>query len=205
MFSGIVEEAAKIVEIKETSQAIRLIVESSICKEGLKKGDSVAVNGCCLTVVEISEIGDNVHVGFDLLHETWRLTNFQFAKVGSLVNLERSLRLNTFMGGHFVTGHIDGIGWISRWEKVGKDWVLEVKLPPSLHKYTVYKGSIAIDGISLTIADLLPHGVRIWIIPHTYEKTNLRERKVGDPVNVETDIIAKYVERLLSLMDIKPK
>jgi riboflavin synthase len=119
------------------------------------------------------------------------------------VNLERSLAVGDEVGGHFVTGHIDGTGRITRWEQSGRDWVLDIAVPEEFKRYLVYKGSVAVDGISLTVAEVLPEGPRIWIIPHTYEVTNLRARAVGDAVNLEADLIGKYVERILQQMDIK--
>lgn len=202
MFSGIVEEAGRVKSVEHKLEAIRLRIEAAKCHEGLKIGDSLAVNGCCLTIVELRRDTALAELGFDLLEETWRKTNLQFVQPGSLVNLERPLRPESFVGGHFVTGHVDGLGTISRWEKVERDWVLEIDIPEELMRFAVYKGSIAVDGISLTIADLLPTGVRIWIIPHTFEVTNLRTRKVGDKVNLEMDLIGKYVERLLSLLEV---
>jgi riboflavin synthase len=137
-------------------------------------------------------------VRFDLLQETWRRTNLQFARPGSLVNLERPLRTDGNLGGHFVTGHIDGLGTISRWERAGQDHVLDIAAPPEVMRYVVFKGSIAVDGISLTVAAVKKKGFRIWIIPHTLKLTALRERKVGDAVNLEADIIGKYVEKFVS-------
>jgi riboflavin synthase len=118
--------------------------------------------------------------------------------VGSLVNLERSLRANGELGGHFVTGHVDGLGKIIRWERAGKDHVLDIAAPPAVLRYVVSKGSIAVDGISLTVAAVQPRGFRLWIIPHTFSVTALRERKVGDAVNLEADLLGKYVEKFLS-------
>jgi riboflavin synthase len=165
------------------------------CGKGLKVGDSVAVNGCCLTVVALQRQGRATLARFDLLQETWNRTNLQFAHAGSLVNLERSLRANGELGGHFVTGHIDGIGRITRWERAGQDHVLDIAAPRAVTRYIVFKGSVAVDGISLTVAAVKTGGFRIWIIPHTFEVTNLRERQVGDRVNLEGDIIGKYVEK----------
>src|SRR5258708_39884778 len=134
---------------------------------------------------------------FDLLQETWRLTNLQFAKPGSLINLERPLRADGRLGGHFVTGHIDGVGKIIRWERRGLDHLLDISAPPELMRYVLYKGSIAVDGISLTVAEAHKKDFRIWIIPHTYEVTALRERNVGDAVNVEADLLGKFVHKFM--------
>lgn len=198
MFTGIVEETGVVRAIQPSPKAIRLTVEMNRSGRGLKLGDSVAVNGCCLTAVKLAVRGAKKLVDFDLLRETWRLTNLQFAKIGSLVNLERPLRADGRLDGHFVTGHIDGLGRITRWERAGADHVLDVAAPPELMRYIVHKGSIAVDGISLTVAGVTKKSFRLWIIPHTHEVTALRERKAGDAVNLEADLLGKYVERFLA-------
>jgi len=198
MFTGIVAEAGVVEKIKPTAKSIQLTVRAGTTGRGLKPGDSLAVNGCCLTAVKISPRGKSKFVQFDLLQETWRRTNLQFAKVGSLVNLERPLSASGEFGGHFVTGHIDGVGKIIRWERAGKDHVLDIAAPPDVMRYMVFKGSAAVDGISLTVATVQKKSFRIWIIPHTYEITALRDRKVGDAVNLEADMLGKYVEKFLA-------
>ena len=198
MFTGIVEEAGVIEKIKPTAKSIEMTVRANVCGRGVKLGDSVAVNGCCLTAAKITSRGKAKLIQFDLLQESWQRTNFQFAKAGSLVNLERSLRANGELGGHFVTGHVDGPGKIIRWERAGKDHVLDIAAPPEVMRYVVFKGSIAVDGISLTVAGVQQKSFRIWIIPHTFEVTALRERKVGDAVNLEADLLGKYVEKFLA-------
>jgi riboflavin synthase len=185
-------------KITPAKNSIALTVRANTCGRGLKLGASVAVNGCCLTAVKISARGNAKLIRFDLLQESWRRTNFQFAKVGSLVNLERSLRADGELGGHFVSGHVDGLGKIIRWERAGKDHVLDIAAPPEVLRYVVHKGSITVDGISLTVAAVQKKSFRIWIIPHTFEVTVLRERKVGDAVNLEADLLGKYVEKFLS-------
>ena len=197
MFTGIVEEAGTIERIKPTDRSIELTVRATITGRGLKPGASLAVNGCCLTVVKLRRSGKSKLVQFDLLKETWQRTNLQFAKPGSLVNLERPLRTDGNLGGHFVTGHIDGVGRITRWERAGQDHVLDIAAPPDVMRYVVFKGSMAVDGISLTVAGVSKKSFRIWIIPHTYEITALRERKVGDAVDLEADLIGKYVEKFV--------
>jgi riboflavin synthase len=197
MFTGIVEEAGVVEKIKPTAKSIELTVRANVCGRGLKIGASVAVNGCCLTAVKISSRGKAKLIQFDLLQESWQRTNFQFAKPGSLVNLEGSLRADGELGGHFVTGHIDGLGKIIRWERAGKDHVLDIAAPADVMSYLVFKGSIAVDGISLTVAGVRKKNFRIWIIPHTYEVTALREREIGDAVNLEADLLGKYVEKFL--------
>ena len=198
MFTGIVAEAGVVEKIKPTAKSIELTVRAGATGRGLKVGDSLAVNGCCLTTVKISPRGKSKLVQFDLLQETWRRTNLQFAKPGSLVNLERPLGASGELGGHFVTGHIDGIGKIIRWERAGKDHVLDIAAPADVMRYLVFKGSVAVDGISLTVAAVQKKSFRIWIIPHTYDITALRDRKVGDAVNLEADMLGKYVEKFLA-------
>ena len=198
MFTGIIEETGKIESITLTPKGIRLVVRVGKIARGLKLGASVAVNGCCLTVTKISARGKNKLVRFDLLQETWRLTNLQFAKAGSLVNLERPLRADGEFGGHFVTGHVDGLGKIIRWEKSGADHVLDIAAPADVLRYVIHKGSITVDGISLTVAGVQKKSFRIWIIPHTFAETALRERKVGDAVNLEADLLGKYAEKFLT-------
>ena len=198
MFTGIVEETGTVERIKPTAKSIELTVRANRCGQGLKLGASLAINGCCLTVVKLKASGRGKLAQFDLLKETWRRTNLQFAKPGSLVNLERPLRSDGNLGGHFVTGHIDGVGRITRWERQGEDHVLDIAAPAEVMRYMVFKGSVAVDGISLTVAGVQKRGFRIWIIPHTYEVTALRERKVGGAVNLEADLLGKYVEKFLS-------
>jgi riboflavin synthase len=198
MFTGIVEEAGVVERIKPAAKSIELTVRAEKAVRGLKIGDSLAINGCCLTAVKFSGRGKSKFVQFDLLQETWKRTNLQFAKPGSLVNLERPLRANAELGGHFVSGHIDGLGKIIRWERSGQDHVLDIAAPPEVMRYVISKGSIAVDGISLTVAGVKKKEFRIWIIPHTHEVTALHERNVGDFVNLEADLLGKYVEKFLS-------
>jgi riboflavin synthase len=198
VFTGIVQETGTVEKIARGAKSIALTVRATISARGLKLGDSLAVNGCCLTAVKISARGKNKSVRFDLLQESWRRTNFQFHKTGSLVNLERPLRANGEFGGHFITGHIDGVGKILRWEKSGADHVLEIAAPPDVMRYVIHKGSIAIDGISLTVAGANKKSFRVWIIPHTFAVTALRERSIGDAVNLEADLLGKYVEKFIS-------
>ena len=195
MFTGIVEEAGTVEAIKPAAKSIQLTIRARRIGRGLKPGASVAVNGCCLTVVRLATRGKDRLIQFDLLQESWRLTNLQFAKPGSLVNLERPLRAGGELGGHFVTGHVDGLGRITKWERAGRDHLLDIAAPPEVMRYVIRKGSIAVDGISLTVAAAGKKSFRIWIIPHTLEVTALRERQVGDAVNLETDLLGKYVEK----------
>lgn len=199
MFTGIIEETGIVRGIAPSKQSIRLTVEARSSARGLKLGDSIAVNGCCLTVVKLARRGLKRLLDFDLLRETWERTNLKFAQPGSLVNLERPLRADGRLDGHFVTGHVDGTGKIIRWERSGRDHVLDIAASPEVTRYIVSKGSIALDGISLTVAAVRSKSFRIWIIPHTFEVTALRERRVGDAVNLEADILGKYVEKFVGL------
>jgi riboflavin synthase len=195
MFTGIVEETGTVEKIARGAKSILLTVRAGNSVRGLKIGGSLAVNGCCLTATKISARGKSKLVQFDLLNETWERTTFRFLKVGSLVNLERPLRAGGEFGGHFVTGHIDGTGKIVRWERSGVDHVLDVAAPKKVMRYLIKKGSIALDGISLTVAEVSGKNFRVWIIPHTLEVTALRGKKVGDAVNLEADLLGKYAEK----------
>jgi riboflavin synthase len=198
MFTGIVEETGVVKAITAGTKAIDLTITATRCARGLKRGDSLAVNGCCLTVVKLTPRGRAKSLRFDLLRETWDRTNLRFVKPGALVNLERPLRADGRLDGHFVTGHVDGVGEITRWERADSDHVLEIAAPAEVMRYVVAKGSIAVDGISLTVAGVTPRSFRVWIIPHTYKVTALRERRVGDAVNLEADLLGKYVERFVA-------
>jgi riboflavin synthase len=198
MFTGIVEETGVVERVKPGAKSIELTLRAKLCARGLKTGDSLAVNGCCLTVVKMKGRGAAKSVRVDLLRETWQRTNLQFAHAGARVNLERSLRVGARLGGHFVTGHIDGTGKITRWERAGTDHVLEISAPPEVMRYLVFKGAVTVDGISLTVAGVRRKSFLVWIIPHTYEVTALRERSVGDAVNLEADILGKYVRQFVT-------
>ena len=195
MFTGIVEETGTVESIHPGDQSIRLTLSLRKTGTGLKVGDSLSVNGCCLTVAELATKGRAKTAQFDLLQETWRLTNLQECRAGASVNLERSLEAGGRLGGHFVTGHIDGMGKIVSWEQKGEDHQLQIAAPNEVMRYIVHKGSVAVDGISLTVAEVEKETFTIWIIPHTFEETALKERAVGDAVNLESDILGKYVER----------
>jgi riboflavin synthase len=193
MFTGLVEETGRVSRLERTPEGLwRMTVEAKIVSEGLALGDSVANNGCCLTAALI----EGRRIRFDLLDETMRKTSFAGVKEGSLVNLERSVTPSTRLGGHFVTGHIDGTGVVEIFEQRGANHLLRIRPPAEFLKYLVYKGCVAIDGISLTVAEVHADTFDLWLIPHTLEKTNLHERRSGDVVNLEFDILAKYVERL---------
>jgi riboflavin synthase len=186
------------VAVRLARAAIELQIQARVCGRGLKAGDSLAVNGCCLTVEKIRARGKHALLQFALLQETWRLTNLQFATPGTGVNLERALRVGDRLGGHFVTGHIDGLGKIKRWVQAGKDHILEIAAPAQIIRQVVQKGSIAVDGISLTVAAVRRKSFDVWIIPHTRKVTALNQRRVGSAVNLETDLLGKFVERFLS-------
>ena len=193
MFTGLVQATGK-VQTMETlpSGATRLALASPLLASA-DLGASIAVNGCCLTVTSVQ--GDVAT--FDLLAETLRLTNLGELRVGSVVNLEPSLRPTDRMGGHFVTGHIDACGTVAFFGPDGADWRLDIQAPPSVLRHVVQKGCIAVDGMSLTVAEVLPDGFRIWIIPHTLAVTNLTGRTAGQRINLESDLLAKYAEKLL--------
>ena len=192
MFTGITEETGRVVSFVAATDAWKLQVAARLVPADLKSGDSVAVNGCCLTATKF----DARNLWFDVLEETRRLTNFAQLAPGAAVNLERSLRADGRMGGHFVTGHIDGLGRIEVLEPRGKDHYLRVKTAGGFARYLVYKGSIAIDGISLTVAEVQGDSFAVWLIPHTLEVTSLRDKKAGEFVNLEFDLLAKYVEKI---------
>ncbi|MEM1221251.1 MAG: riboflavin synthase [Verrucomicrobiota bacterium] len=192
MFTGIVEETGSVISFDERSEAWRLKVKAEKVNQGVNLGDSISVNGCCLTVVERS--GESLE--FDLLEESVRLTSIQGIGPGGKVNLERALLPTTRMGGHFVSGHVDGRGVIEAIEPRGKDFFFRIRPEQGDLKYLVHKGCVTVDGISLTVAEVDDECFAIWLIPHTMEITNLHTKKQGDLVNLEYDLIAKYVEKL---------
>ena len=192
MFTGIIEETGRVERFERGGDAWKLRIAARAALADAAQGDSIAVNGCCLTVVSFDATGFE----FDVLEETRRLTSFSALGAGSAVNLERSLRFDGKIGGHFVTGHIDGLGVIEVFEARGADRYLRVKAPAGTGKYLIHKGSIAIDGISLTVAEVEGDAFAVWLIPHTVAATNLAEKKAGDPVNLEFDLLGKYVEKL---------
>ena len=194
MFTGLVQGAAKVVSLSpREADGARLTLSHPILASA-RAGDSIATNGCCLTVVDPrGEVAS-----FDLLAETLRLTNLGELTAGGVVNIEPSLLPTDRMGGHFVTGHVDCVGNIAFLGREGADWRLDISAPEAVLRHVVRKGCIAVDGMSLTVADLIPGGFRIWLIPHTLEVTNLSRRKTGDRVNLESDLLAKYAEKLLS-------
>lgn len=194
MFTGIIEEVGQVVAFAPAKEAWSLQLAAQLVPSDVALGDSVAVNGCCLTVTRF----DAGNLWFDLLEETRRLTNFSELRPGSAVNLERSLKPESRLGGHFVSGHIDALGRVEVCEARGKDHYLRVAVPAGFGRYLVSKGSIALDGISLTVAEVAGDSFAVWLIPHTLAATNLREKQAGSGVNLEFDLLAKYVEKLLA-------
>lgn len=194
MFTGLVEEVGVVRGISRGRDSARLVVEAPGVTAEMKVGDSVAVNGACLTVVECAPRS----FAADVMAETLAKTNLGLLKPGDLVNLERALRLGDRLGGHLVTGHIDGVGRIKRRREQDIAVLLEIEAPPEVMRYVVKKGSVAVDGVSLTVADVGRQGFLVSLIPHTAGQTTLGAKRPGETVNLEADIIGKYVERLLS-------
>ena len=197
MFTGIVEELGEVTALTDRGDSVRLTVRGPLVLEGARRGDSVAVNGVCLTVVD----ADGETFTADVMRETLDRSALGALTAGSPVNLERPMRLDGRLGGHLVQGHVDGTGRIvgrtasAHWE------VVRISLPPDLERYVVHKGSITVDGVSLTVASVAPGELTVSLIPTTLAMTTLGRKGVGDPVNLEVDVVAKYVERLLSRPD----
>lgn len=195
MFTGIVEQVGKVTGIKEERGTRRLTVSASRMIKELKKGDSIAVSGVCLTAVNLTPNS----VAFDLAEETWTRTSFSRMHEDALVNLELPMRADGRFGGHIVQGHVDGTGEFVALDRIpgANDYWLRIRIPEDLERYVISKGSLSIEGISLTVAKIEGTEVTVAIIPHTREMTNLRSLKPGDPVNLEVDMIAKYVEKMV--------
>jgi riboflavin synthase len=194
MFTGIIEEVGEVAGIDDQKDFRTIRVRGRRILEDVQVGSSIAVNGVCLTVRSFDTGGFSA----ELSHETLERTSLGRLKSGVVVNLERPMRADGRFGGHIVQGHVDCVGNIRAFDRVGDNWNLEVQLPQSARRYVVEKGSIAIDGISLTVAAVNDDVISVAIIPHTLENTNLKRVMPGDPVNLEFDVIAKYVERMLS-------
>jgi riboflavin synthase len=196
MFTGIIEEVGKVTAIRQQGEKRRLTVSCSKLLPELKQGDSMAVSGVCLTAVDLT----NNSFTADLAQETWKRTSFSRIHEGALVNLELPMRANGRFDGHVVQGHVDGTGSFVSLAPIqgGNDFLLTIHVPSELTRYIVEKGSLAIEGISLTVAAVDGVEVRVAIIPHTAEMTNLGSLKPGDPVNLEVDVIAKYVEKMIA-------
>ena len=194
MFTGIVEEVGKVTRIEQRGENRRITIAAERTPKELGTGNSVAVSGVCLTALDIKPGSFCA----DLAPETWVRTSFSRMHEGALVNLELPMKADGRFGGHIVQGHVDGVGKLIGFERIGdsENWWLDIELPGDVEKYTVFKGSISIEGISLTVAKLERDRCRIAIIPHTVEMTNLHSLKAGDPVNLEADLIAKYVEKM---------
>ena len=195
MFTGIIEEIGKVIEFIHLNNGAQIKVQCSKVLEGTKIGDSISINGCCQTV---TGIGDDFFTA-DVSAETLNVTNFTELKIGSYVNLERALTPSSRMGGHIVQGHIDCTGKFILYEKLSDFYNLTFEIPNEMAKYIVKKGSIAINGVSLTVADIRGNLLKIAIIPHTYQNTTLQNLRSNEIVNIETDIISRYVEKFLSL------
>ncbi|HCC20280.1 MAG TPA: riboflavin synthase [Verrucomicrobiales bacterium] len=192
MFTGLIEATGTVRSIELRGDQARLVVAVAFAGE-LTDGESVAVNGCCLTVTE----SDENSASFDVLKQTLDVTSLGSLSNGSLVNLERAMRADGRFGGHFVQGHVDATGKILDFSEHGQDHRLEIALPEDIHRLCIDKGSLAIDGVSLTIAELLENSAVFWIIPHTIEMTNLQQAAEGNKVNLEADVIAKHVAKLV--------
>jgi riboflavin synthase len=195
MFTGIVEEVGRVTRIEQRGENRRITVSAAKVTDELKTGDSVAVSGVCLTALDIKPGSFCA----DLAPETWECTSFSRMHEGALVNLELPMKADGRFGGHIVQGHVDGVGKLIALERIAdsENWWLRIELPGEVEKYTVYKGSISIEGISLTVAKLEGRSCTVAIIPHTVEMTNLNSLRPDDPVNLEADLIAKYVEKMM--------
>ena len=192
MFTGIIEGIGKILKIEKSTKnrsAVKMTVDLGGHARGLKIGQSVALNGVCLTVTGIS----NSKCNFEMIEETTKKTDLGNLKIGGLVNIERSLKVGDRMEGHFVLGHVDGVGTIKKIEKKPKEIKVWFEIPKHLARFVVQKGSIAVDGISLTVVDVKKNLASVCLIPHTVQITNFQTRKVGDKINIETDILGKYL------------
>lgn len=193
MFTGLVELTGQVLAITPIEGGARMTLDVPFASE-MKLGDSLAINGCCLTVDEM----DGNRLSFDLLSQTLRVTGLGDLRQGDIVNMERAMKADDRLGGHFVMGHIDTCGQIVALDPVGQDYRLEVNIPSEYLKYCIDKGSITIDGMSLTIANLNGNTLEFWITPHTFQVTRLRASSVGMKINIEVDMLAKYVEKLFA-------
>lgn len=194
MFTGLVEEMGECLWLRQTASSTQLTLAAQEVAKGVRKGDSIAINGCCLTVTSLRK----GHLSFDLLEETLQRTNLGRLRPGMNVNLERAMAANGRLGGHFVQGHVDCTSTVLSLEERRGDLKLEFELPSDFSHYVAWKGSIAINGVSLTVAEITDRSFAVWIIPHTRQKTTLGALEQGDKVNLEFDILAKYAERILT-------
>ncbi len=195
MFTGIIEEVGRVARIDQKGENRRITIDAQNTPKELKTGNSVAVSGVCLTALDIKPHSFCA----DLAPETWARTSFSRMKEGALINLELPMKADGRFGGHIVQGHVDGVGKLMAFDRIpgSENWWLHIEIPEELDRYVVYKGSISIEGISLTVAKIEDRRCTIAIIPHTVEMTNLNSLRPGDPVNLETDLIAKYVEKMM--------
>jgi len=195
VFTGIIEELGRVTAIEEQPDAIRLTISGPLVTEDIKRGDSIACSGVCLTAIEIADGSFTA----DVMKETLRLTSLDGVKVGDPINLERAMTMQTRFGGHHVQGHVDGVGYfLSREASENWDWV-RVQVPKELMKYVVLKGSITLDGISLTVNEVGDDFVGLSLIPETLRLTTLGYKSTGDKINVEVDVMAKHIERLIEM------
>ncbi|MCX7797800.1 MAG: riboflavin synthase [Melioribacter sp.] len=193
MFSGIIEEIGKIEKIDSINGGIKLTISANKILDDAKIGDSISVNGVCLTITSMNKNCFTV----DAVGETLNKTTFKSVKSRSYVNLERAIKFNERIGGHLIQGHVNSTGKITQLRKIGENYLLEIEVPKNLMQYIIKEGSIAIDGISLTVADIYNNLIRISIIPHTWQNTTLKYKKENDIVNIEVDYIAKYIENFI--------
>jgi riboflavin synthase len=193
MFTGLIEEVGAVVAVRARDGGTELQIAAPRTVKDVKPGESIAVNGCCLTLTSCR----SDCLTFDLLEETIACTNLNRLRQNRPVNLERALRADGRLGGHFVQGHVDCVAPIIAFDAKGADFRLEIELPENSRRYVASKGSIAINGISLTVAEILPRSFTVWIIPYTKRHTNLDRATTGDLVNLEFDLLAKYVERMV--------
>jgi riboflavin synthase len=194
MFTGIVEEVGKVTGISSIDGGRSLKISASKILEDINTGDSISVNGVCLTVTRYSLDGFYA----DAVGETLLKTTINSCRVGTVINLERAMKLNHRLGGHLVQGHVSGVGIISEIKKLGENYSLSVRLPESISRYVVPEGSIALDGISLTVAKIINSYLAVSVIPHTWRETNLHTKKTGDKINLEIDVVARYAEKLFN-------
>jgi riboflavin synthase len=195
MFTGLIECTGTVLSLEARGESARLTLNVGSLAAGLTEGESVAVNGCCLTVTDWDIAAQTAC--FDLLMQTLKVTSLGDLAIGSLVNLERAMSMNARFGGHFVQGHVDATVTVLDWSPHGQDYRLEVELPAEHAGLVIPKGSICLDGISLTAAEVTPNSVVCWIIPHTFQMTNLRSKTTGMRLNVEFDLLGKYVRNLM--------
>jgi len=198
MFTGLVEEIGLCEDLQRSAGSARLLIQASGISCGVKIGDSISVNGCCLTAISTRDGA----MAFDLLDETLQRTNLQDLIPGRTVNLERSLLADGRLGGHFVQGHVDATIPVVAILQQGSDLRINFKVPPEFAAYVAYKGSVAINGVSLTIAEVTADSFAVWIIPHTATHTNLGDLREGDLVNLECDMLAKYAARIMQMRGI---